>query len=149
MTSSKKEDFSRDFLGLLGKEGISEKARPYYLRYLERWGVVFRLRPAEMSERDFLEGDLEGLSHTDGVEPFVVYQTTEAIRLAHEVLLGEEWPQLMDWEGYRAESCREQVRCAGGACCGGMNGGIAWPVCCGCRAAGCSPSLGLSVSLFA
>jgi hypothetical protein len=91
MTSSKKENFSRDFIKLLGKERISEKARPYYLRHLERWGVAFRQRPAEMGKKVFLEGYLQGLSHTAGVDPFVVYQTTEAIRLAHEVLLGEDW----------------------------------------------------------
>jgi hypothetical protein len=99
MTSSKKEDFSRGFVELLGKEGISEMARPYYLRHLERWGVAFRQRPAEMSKKDFLEGYLERLSHTAGVLPFVVYQTAEAIRLAHEVLLGEDWTQSVDcWD---------------------------------------------------
>jgi integron integrase len=56
-----------------------------------------------MSKKDFLEGYLERLGHTAGVVPFVVYQTAEAIRLAHEVLLGEDWARSVDWEGYRAE----------------------------------------------
>ncbi len=103
MTSHKKDEFSRDFQDLLVRERVPERARPYYLRHLERWGAAFRQRPAGISKKDFLEGYLNKLSHTGGVEPFMVYQTAEVVRLAHEVLLGEEWARLVDWEGYRVD----------------------------------------------
>jgi integron integrase len=103
MTSDKKEDFIRRFGDLLGRERIPEMARPYYIRHLERWGTAVRHRPAGVDKKDFLEGYLTKLSHTAGVEPFVVYQTAEAVRLAHEVLLGEDWTRRVDWEGLRAE----------------------------------------------
>ena len=103
MTSRKKDEFSRCFKDLLIKERVPERAQPYYLRHLERWGVAFRQRPAGVSQQEFLEGYLNKLSHTDGVEPFMVHQTAEVVRLAHEVLLGEEWARLVDWEGYRVE----------------------------------------------
>ncbi len=103
MTSHKKDEFSRGFQDLLVRERVPEKARPYYLRHLERWGAAFRLRPAGVAKKDFLEGYLKKLSHTVGVEPFVVYQTAEVVRLAHEVLLGEEWARLVDWEGFRVD----------------------------------------------
>jgi len=103
MTSRKKEDFSRRFIDLLERERVPAKARQYYVRHLERWGSAFRQRPAEVDKKDFLEGYLRKLSHTAGVEPFVVYQTADAVRLAHEVLLGEEWARRVDWEGLLAE----------------------------------------------
>lgn len=103
MTSHKRDAFLRGFHELLAKERVPEKARPYYLRHLERWGVAFRQRPAGVSKQDFLDGYLNKLSHTAGIEPFMVYQTAEVVRLAHEVLLGEEWARLVDWEGYRVE----------------------------------------------
>ncbi|MFD2258142.1 hypothetical protein ACFSSA_15785 [Luteolibacter algae] len=103
MTSGKKDEFLRDFQDLLVRERVPEKSRPYYLRHLERWGVAFRQRPAGISKKDFLEEYLNKLSHTAGTEPFVVYQTAEAVRMAHEVLLGEEWAHLVDWEGYRVD----------------------------------------------
>ncbi|WP_411825436.1 integron integrase [Luteolibacter sp. AS25] len=37
------------------------------------------------------------------LEPFVAYQTAEAVRLAHEVLLGEDWARRVDWEGLRSK----------------------------------------------
>lgn len=70
MTSDKKEEFSRRFQDLLVREGVPEKARPYYARHLERWGVAFRQRPANVEKHDFLEGYLKKLVHTDGVAPF-------------------------------------------------------------------------------
>ncbi len=102
MASDKKADFNRRFGDLLNSERIPEKARPYYIRHLERWGSAVRHRPAGVDKKDFLEGYLRKLSHTAGVEPFVVYQTAEAVRLAHEVLLGEDWARRVDWEGLRA-----------------------------------------------
>ena len=103
MTSYKKDDFLTDFMELLLREGVPEKARPYYFRHLERWGAAFRQRPTGVAKQDFLEGYLNNLSHTAGMEPFVIFQTAEVVRLAHEVLLGEEWARLVDWEGYRVE----------------------------------------------
>lgn len=103
MASDKKEAFLGIFRDLLEKERVAEKARAYYVRHLERWGGAFRQRPAGMAKKDFLEGYLRELSHTAGVEPFMVYQAVEAVRLAHEVLLGEEWAQEVDWEGLRSE----------------------------------------------
>lgn len=102
MTSRKREEFSRRFDELLKVERVSEKARPYFVRHLERWGVAFRKRPVDVAKQDFLEGYLNELVHTKRAEPFVVYQTAEAVRLAHEVLLGEEWTRLVDWEGLRS-----------------------------------------------
>jgi len=99
MTSRKKEDFSRRFIDLLERERVPAKARQYYVRHLERWGSAFRQRPAEVDKKDFLEGHLRKLSHTAGVESFLVYQTADAVRLAHEVLLGEEWARRVDWVG--------------------------------------------------
>ena len=66
MTSNKKEEFSRQFMGLLVREGVSERARPYYMRHLERWGAAMRRRPAGMGRKDFLEGYLKELVHTKG-----------------------------------------------------------------------------------
>jgi len=103
MTRSKKEEFSRRFWSLLVEEGVSEKARPYYMRHLERWGVAVRQRPVDVGKKDFLEGYLKTLVHTDGVAPFLAYQTAEAVRLAHEVLLQEDWAREVDWEGLRSE----------------------------------------------
>lgn len=103
MTSSKKADFLRNFNDLLNREGIPEKARLYYVRHLERWGVAVRQRPVEMGKGDFLEGYLSKLSHTREAGSFVVYQTIRAVRLAHEVLLGEEWARLVNWERLSAE----------------------------------------------
>jgi hypothetical protein len=56
MTSDKKEDFIRRFRDLLDGERIPEKARPYYIRHLERWGTAVRHRPAGVDKKDFLEG---------------------------------------------------------------------------------------------
>ncbi len=84
MTSHKKDEFSRDFQDLLVRERVPEKARPYYLRHLERWGAAFRQRPAGISKKDSLEGYLNKLSHTGGVEPFMVCQTAEVVRLMRE-----------------------------------------------------------------
>ena len=103
MTSNKKEEFSRQFMGLLVREGVSERARPYYMRHLERWGAAMRRRPAGMGRKDFLEGYLKELVHTKGVAAFVAHQTADAVRLAHEVLLAEDWAKEVDWEGLRAE----------------------------------------------
>ena len=103
MTSGKKEDFLRRFRELLVQRGVSEKARPYYERHLERWGAALRKRPEGVSKKDFLEGYLNELVHTKGVVTFVAWQTADAVRLAHEVLLGEEWTKEVDWEGLRAE----------------------------------------------
>ncbi|MCH7228547.1 hypothetical protein MLD59_20570, partial [Verrucomicrobiaceae bacterium E54] len=72
-------------------ERVAERARPYYLKHLERWGAALRARPSETSKQDFLEGYFEKLIHTEGVQAFQARQVLEAIRLAHEVLLNEEW----------------------------------------------------------
>ena len=108
MTRSKREDFRRRFEDLMEKVGVAPKARPYYHRHLERWGQALRRRPAGQSAPDFLEGYFEELIHTDGVERFQVRQALEAVRLAHEVLLEEEWAKQMDWEGCRARWVDEE-----------------------------------------
>lgn len=89
MLATKRRISSGDPEDLLDSERVPERARPYYIRNLESWGAGVRGRPAGVGKQDFLEGYLRKLSHTVGVEPFVVYQTAEAVRLAHEVLLGE------------------------------------------------------------
>lgn len=87
--SDKKEDFFRRSRGSSGqREGSGEGAAVLHPQPGELGGGGAG-RPAGVGKQDFLEGYLRKLSHTVGVEPFVVYQTAEAVRLAHEVLLGE------------------------------------------------------------
>ena len=44
----------------------------------------------------------------------MVCQAAEAVRLAHEVLLGEEWARRVDWEGLRAEYLADRYDVPGG-----------------------------------
>ncbi|MFK7851435.1 MAG: integron integrase, partial [Akkermansiaceae bacterium] len=76
-----------------------ERARPYYARHLERWGQAFRKRNKEQSKKDFLEEYFKKLSNIVGVGAFMANQALDAIRLAHDVLLGEKWAGRVDWEG--------------------------------------------------
>ena len=103
MTSYKKADFFADFMHLLIRKKVPDKVQPFYLRHLERWGAAFRQRPEGTLREDFLDEYLNKLSHIPGVEPFVIFQTAEVIRMAHEDLLREDWVQLVDWEAYRTE----------------------------------------------
>lgn len=92
----------KDFEDLLVHERIAERARPHYVKHLERWGAALRARPKGASKEDFLEGYFNKLVHTEGVEAFQVRQVLEAVRLAHEVLLKEAWTGEVDWEGMRS-----------------------------------------------
>ena len=102
MTRNKKDAFLKDFEDLLVHERIAERARPHYVKHLERWGAALRARPTGTSKEDFLEGYFNKLVHTEGVEAFQVRQVLEAVRLAHEVLLKEAWTGEVDWEGMRS-----------------------------------------------
>ncbi|MCH7228067.1 integron integrase [Haloferula sp. A504] len=51
--------------------------------------------------------------HTEGVRAFQARQVLEAIRLAHEVLLNEEWTRKVDWEGMRLRVEEEDSEPAG------------------------------------
>lgn len=103
MTRNKKDAFLRDFEDLLVQERIAERARPYYLKHLERWGAALRARPTGTSKEDFLEGYFNKLVHTEGLLEFQVRQALDAIRLAHEVLLKEPWTEKVDWAGMRSK----------------------------------------------
>ena len=107
------EEFFRLFQDLLAKERVPEKVRPYYHKHLERWGLAFRRRPVGLAKQDFLDEYLIQLSHTAGVRTIEVRQTAEVVRLAHEVLLREDWARLVDWNGYRAVYRRDSFESQG------------------------------------
>ena len=56
MASRKRDELSKRFEDLMEGERVPKKARPYYVRHLERWGAAFRQRPPEVGKQDFLEG---------------------------------------------------------------------------------------------
>ncbi len=113
MASCSREEFFRLFQDLLAKERVPEKVRPYYHKHLERWGLAFRRRPVGLAKQDFLDEYLIQLSHTAGVRTIEVRQTAEVVRLAHEVLLREDWARLVDWNGYRAVYRRDSFESQG------------------------------------
>jgi integron integrase len=109
VASRKKEEFQRDFLNLLAQQQVPERFRRYYVRHLERWGLALRSKPKETPKEDFIEGYFIQLIHTQGISAVVVLQAVEAVRLAHDVLLGEEWAGRMDWEGLRLKVEEEEM----------------------------------------
>lgn len=87
---------------MLLERRVSEKVRPYFMRHLENWGVALRVRPSGVSKEDFLDGYITKLVHTGWMRPFQISQAVEAIRLAHGVLLEEDWAKRVDWMALRA-----------------------------------------------
>ncbi len=99
--SSRKERFRADFLALLFRKRVSERAQPWFFRHLEAWGRWLRegkRRPG----REELLGWMRELDGKPTWSSFQIQQALQAVEWSHGEILGEEWVSEVDWEGLRA-----------------------------------------------
>ncbi len=99
--SSRKERFRADFLALLSRKRVSERAQPWFFRHLEAWGRWLRegkRRPG----REELLGWMRELDGKPTWSSFQIQQALQAVEWSHGEILGEEWVSEVDWERLRA-----------------------------------------------
>jgi len=105
-----KHIFAAKFKQSLINKGISEKARPYYHRYLAQWGRYLRIQKERRAAEDFDENSFdhpsafkEWLSELGGIpdlQDFQIRQAADAVKMAHGDVLAEPWAAVADWASW-------------------------------------------------
>ena len=88
-------------IGLV-EEGVTEKARPWHRKHLERWGIFPRKHKGRPCE-ELVVAYVRELGGNPKMSDWMTSQILDAIRWAHGRVLGESWVDLLGL-GFRREA---------------------------------------------
>lgn len=97
-SSSKKQEFHRNYKAYLLEKGVSGKVLTYYKHYLEGWGRHLRQFGNGRTKAQVLEEWMGKLGGNPRWEDWQLRQALDAVRCAHSGLLQEDWAREMNWE---------------------------------------------------